>query len=935
MNHAHRTATAPAPTLALPTPAPAPRAVRPVPGQAPAPGVDPWAAVLLDEEMAPPEVVADGAALTPQTAPPAAPGEGPPGLDEQAQGEVLLQGQLAGQEEANPDEESPGAPADAAPAIAPGDPAAGEGEAGVAPEEGQEAGAEAQVAAAVEDAPLIPPPTGPPPAPAAPPEPAAALAVGGALVAPTPEAGDPFTASLYQVYSGQSPQAHAAMNQVTLGGISASLVSTGADIGVEVEGLCAQVDGMVGERLARVQAVRAQAEAELRAGFSAARTQLATGFDGALTRLQADSTAALAKVDTDLAAQQGALTAGFDARAQALQQLGVDAAAGFSTAFQSKVDAVRQLGETRAGQAEARAQAAASAYAGRGGEGIDGERNRARADAARAVGADYAAGIRESVAELVAELSKGAANAPSTMQQLVQPVGAELTTHQTQAHEALQQAAESARQQVQQQRDAATTALGEARTQAESQLASQEEANVGEIGAKGTAIEQNVQAAGDALKAQIRTAGAGLTERHAAMSAQITAVLASGEMPEAGGFAQAAAGMLAELQVSLEAQRAAMRALVPQGFAQIDGHLTSSLDQLGQAAQDASAQASVAAGEAVAAVGESATTFQTQLGELTTQAGQTGTELVTNALAGADQVLATTSQRLADQEGTVCAELDGVRANVDGRLQETLGKLNGDISKEAEKAADKIQPWWKKALSVVVQVVVAIAVTALVAAFATVTLGLGPIVAMVIAGAAAGMAATFAGDCMQALYTGEFRLSSGRTYLAMAVMGGAMGGLGGWLGPTIKGLSVFGRLGAGSGLSLVGSTLDQVLDVTLMGQPWSWTELLVGGAVGAATMGLFLMVPSVGERLRSALFRGPGSNTWNNFQRSFSRVPGLSGSTPAQRSHIYNLVGDKLGEAPEKIVDDVIKELADLERGGGPLVDRDDVVHLDDLIRGK
>lgn len=782
-----------------------------------------------------------------------------------------------------------------------------------AEEEGPEAEAEDEGAAeaeeavaAIEEAAAEPSPCPGPGVTTAPAVNNAAVA-GGRRVAPEPSP-EPFIHELYEARTGMKPDQHAAMANAALANLDAGLASGATDVEAHANQLTSQIDAAIEGRVASLWASFEGASANLSAGFTTARAHVEGFAATALANIDAAAAGALSQIEALETSQVDAIAQGFDAEVARLGTMGDAAVSSFTAAFDAQVQAIRDTGESRAQEALSTGQSRAAAYRGRGGDGIEAKRNSARADAALRVAQDYAVGLRDKANEVANEVAQGSGNIPSIVSQLIEPVVEQLSTAQADAEEGVRAAAESSREQVEEQRDVAVEAMEETREQALTTLDSQEVASLEDLRGVAQTFEDNLRNAGESLKEQILKAAGELGSRYAEGAAAIQATLGAGDMPDGPEVQQACQELLAQFEAEKTSHLLELSSAALSGLADLDAELASAQSGLQQAADQAVCQADTMANELGEGLLQGAEDFSVGLDELYTTVETNLTEMVTGALDGARACVDDTGSALTEQESVISTELGTVVTNVDSSLGEALGKLPADIEKEAEAAASKIQPWWKKAIAAVVSIVVAIVVAIAVTAFCIVTLGTGAIVAGIIAGAVAGIAATFASDATMSLLTWSNQFSSWKTYLAAGLTGAVMGGVGAWVGPMLSGASMTTKIAAGTGMSFLGSSIDQVFDMTLYGESWNWGEWFLGGTVGAVLGGLATrFVPSsLGESMRKSLFSRGGPNSWNNFQRAFARVPGLSGSTPTQRAQIYRMVASKLGDVPEKLVDKTI-----------------------------
>ncbi len=731
--------------------------------------------------------------------------------------------------------------------------------------------------------------------------------------------GDPEVGEMYALWTGRAPQQHAQAVQQAVTMFDGQASTGRAETSSHAAELGGKVDAGIEARVGQLEAAHAQAVSSLRAGFATARTQVAAGAAAALASIDARAVSTRTAIDASLTTQLAAVGSAIDGENTRLEKARADTLAAFNTAFDKGIAGVRAAGEAKGKEAAGIGEAYANGFEGRGGEGIDLERNQARAKAARQVAADYARGLRDEAGKIASELEGGRATLPDQVSQIVDPTAEGLRTQKAEATTQLTQAAESAKAEVESQRAASASAVQSSRAQTEAQLTSEEASSVADLGARAAQAQASLHSLGGAMKAGLQTSEMEVNTRFDELLAKWKADL-GGELPDA----REVEAIHAEAEVTLEGERALclseMDKLVDAGFTQVDAELASAVKGLteagtgaGEIAVKLAESASDSMAKGAASFGDAASQMSGTIG---TRFGEAGKTIVEGARKSVAACIAN-GQTAATKTGQ---QLDSTRTKVEGAFTTALGKTPGEINKKAEEEAQKIQPAWKKILSVVVAIVVAIAVTAFVIA----TFG-GGLLVFALAGAAASIAGKVAYDASLSLTTlsNQFGPSLGQ-YLLELVQVGVIGGLFaaaiftlGMSGGALAGAGALTKLGVVVGTSFVGSLFDQGTDMLFFGEGWNTSEFMANGIFGVVTMGLALLSISAAQRLNTtlsnALLKGPSSNTWNNFLHNFSRIPGLSKliTSPSARSPIYQVVKRASGSAQtvEAVVDVVVNQL--------------------------
>lgn len=710
---------------------------------------------------------------------------------------------------------------------------------------------------------------------------------------------DVVTGELWSAWTGSSLGEQDAQNAQAVGTIAARGVALNGKVTEHAQSLVVRGEGNLEQLVAQVRAGVEQAQAQVRTGFAAARARIDAAAQATLSQIETSAVGALAAVDAAEATQTAALNAGFDAEQDRLTLVADTAVASMSTAFEGKVGEIRGLGPAAAASARTTAARQSSAYRARGGEGIDGERNVARADAAKAVGESYAKSLTERANQAASEISAGVANIPGMVSGAVDPVATALADQRAQMLDMLAQTAEGARGEIETQRMSAIDMASEAQSSATTQITAQETSALARIGTAGDTIEAGLREAsaqgGIALEANA-------AELRNSIATDITS-LQEGFLATDHPLSADVQAAVADAMLVLESRDAEITSTLDQAsdalFTQLSERASDGIARLNADAATLCEGVSESAGGAEGALAELAASVADGFAGLGEATGTALADVTTQGLDAARGAVDQTAAALAQNQATIVGELATVKNGVKADLDSGLAKLPGDISVEAEKAADKIQPLWKKVLATVVSIVVAVVVFVAVAAFVIATFGTGLIVAGIIAGAVAGVAALLAKDATLSLLTWSNQFSSPKDYVAAFIMGGVGGGLGMWT-------AGFSNLWIGAAVAGFGeSVIDQVVDMTLYSEPFNIGELLIGGVVMTLTAGL--LGRFVNESLDASFLKRvfPGPNSWNAFQREMVNIPGLRGLTATARATLYAVVK----QMSSKTLGDVVKEV--------------------------
>lgn len=750
------------------------------------------------------------------------------------------------------------------------------------------------------------------------------------LQAPIPTAGDDFVEEVFAAYSGMTPEEHQQVTAAALADLSSfvdgkktSLIASNSPL---LTGVDAAVDGLVGQIQGQVSA----AEATIRGGFATARQTVEGQAATAIAQVDTAAQQAIAAIDAKLGTRAGELDAVFTNADNTLTGAASVATNAFSTAFAAKVAEIRQLGETRAAEAMATANAKANAYGGASADdSLEGRRKKARSEAAKKVGEDYAAAMRANAAKMADEVAKGTRNIPNIISQITRPIKEELSRAKGTAAQGLRDVANGAKTTVNTQKDDAKQKLEKSKSDNVAMLTRQEETSVTDLQSLGRTAESNLRDAGTALKCKLNEAVEGVNREADVAMAWIRDQFAAAEPPNGPDAQAAVADFKAEFERIFGERLAALSAEQVAGIQKLNEQANTGKEAISAKATEAANKASEMGTEISTSFTESARLAATGLTQLATQTDTAMGEHITRTRTSVEQAITNARTMYQTAQTDTMAQLDIVKTSANTKLGEALAKLPADIESEAQKAADKIQPWYKKAIAAVIGIVVTIVVVVAVAAFCVATLGTGAIVAGIIAGAVGALAGALATDAVMSLLTWSNQFKSFKEYAVVFIMGGVMGGIGAWVGPLAQPLSVAAKFGVAGAVSLFGSLMKQGLDALILGEKWDWGEFLFGTIVGTITGGLASNFSSTIGAKFSERILGQQQGQWSNFQRAANAI-GISTDDAAQQAAILDVFSGQLGESPTALGSEVTKAIT--EDVTGRNVDSQDVRNPQPLV---
>jgi hypothetical protein len=224
------------------------------------------------------------------------------------------------------------------------------------------------------------------------------------------------------------------------------------------------------------------------------------------------------------------------------------------------------------------------------------------------------------------------------------------------------------------------------------------------------------------------------------------------------------------------------------------------------------------------------------------QALTEGTGSMEKAVAGFDKAL-----------GIIGGKIDGAIATslqeLDRDLKAKLGELDGQITREAWKAAEKEQPAWKKVLAIVLIILVIIAA----ALISIATLGAGAsLFAIILVGALVGAVSAGLIQILNNWSSGESWHKGLVQAMIMGAIGGAIGGgLGFAGGALVQGAAAAGagrliQFGITIGADVLSEGLTQTVGYVAFGQEFNWQGFVMAGAMSGISFRAHVGGPHAG-----------------------------------------------------------------------------------------
>ena len=734
----------------------------------------------------------------------------------------------------------------------------------------------------------------------------------------TPEAPiDPILTDIWALKTGSTPDEQAAYAEARFGEVTQAAADNQALLSGHATTLKGQVEAGVAARVAQVTTAYDAAVGAVQGQFSGLRGQVAAAVDAALKAIAGEASRSVGVIDGALSTQLGTLTTGFDKAEADLEAARSNGIAQFTKEWEGRVKSVRDAGDKKAQQAMGIAKGLAKGWT--GGDGIEAERNDARRKAALDVGKKFATEIKQKANQAADSFAGGAKHIPDAVNELVKPVTDQVAQARIDSVTALNDSAAQAKAEVERQATDARAQIRRVGQQASDALTAQETDAVGALTTARDQANAALQTTGESLSAQITGASETLASTYGEALAQLQELICLGDPPPTADTDAAVAAALDAFGALRDQQMAAMNDSLTGGLAEMDTTVQGAVEAAG-ATRDQIIEASSEAGaQSVQAIQSASTKLTGAIKTYTSGATKQLADIATRAVEGAQRAVQGAISAISQTQTAWIGDLDKSKATVVGELDTTVGKVQGEVQSAAGKAAAEIKEksWWEKAWDVIasvaavlVSIIVAIVVFVAVAAFIIGTFGAGAVVliaAGAVAGAVAGVASKLAGDATKSLLTWSNQFSSGMDYLQAGIVGAVGGGL------TMGLAGVVGPIANATIGSFGGALADQLTDMGLFGEAWSWGEFFAAGALGTVlgAAGSKFFPKSLGPKLTKFLLPGGRTgNSWNSFQSLCKSMPILKNLTTQERGVLWKqIVSGKIDGTPEELVSKPLEEI--------------------------
>jgi hypothetical protein len=294
---------------------------------------------------------------------------------------------------------------------------------------------------------------------------------------------------------------------------------------------------------------------------------------------------------------------------------------------------------------------------------------------------------------------------------------------------------------------------------------------------------------------------------------------------------QALTPILVEAQQQADAMAAGLMAQIEEGISRseqgiVDGG-TQSVDAINEIGQAALEEASATVDSFASALSDLIASANETFSQLQASIQENAEGMVANAEDGAQQVI---QQVESSFEETVALEtrFPELVQQLEGGLRGGLDRLEADITRYANEAADQVQPRWKKVLKVLLVVVVVVVVAAITIVTAGAGLGLlGTIALGTVLGAASGAVIQIGNN----LIDGKDAFEGVLQAAVVGAIGGAFGAFGAAAGAAVANVGL--RIGLELGIDAIGSIVGDLV----VGNPITAEGILLGAAIGLGAAG--------------------------------------------------------------------------------------------------
>ncbi|MCA9953102.1 MAG: hypothetical protein KC434_00165 [Anaerolineales bacterium] len=459
---------------------------------------------------------------------------------------------------------------------------------------------------------------------------------------------------------------------------------------------------------------------------------------------------------------------------------------------------------------------------------IHDNRLEAKADAAVKVAKEYKKGLKEEADKQAGKLKDNKPQVLDAIRKAAKEGRDALDQHLEAMKQSLQQSEESATTQIQTKAESLITATQEGLQTTLASLDAQEAAQVARLTAYGESQKTAIDAqAAEAIASLVAGTTGAVTGFNEALRGFVETAVAT-QAPSQ----QDLQPILAELQVQADALALTLQAQLETGIVASEtgvrtGGQTSvaRVNELGQSAiEQAQATGDQYATSTATMVAQAQSGF-TQLAEGHQKTVDDAKTKATEGFAKTKEAITTTFKAISDRAKENFK--NGRDQLKQGLEKEGLKKLDADIEKYAQEAADAVQPRWKKVAKWVITIAVVIAAVAL----TIVTAGSAGPIGVVLIGAAIGGLAGAAIQVGHNLVDGKkWSEGVGKAFVVGAI-GGAFGGLGGVLAQGVANVGL--KLAIEVGIDVVGGVLGDLA----VGNPITVEGILLGVAIGAGIGG--------------------------------------------------------------------------------------------------
>ena len=543
----------------------------------------------------------------------------------------------------------------------------------------------------------------------------------------------------------------------------------------------------------RLEAKRDAAKAQVAAAMQQAIGRITGAIDGAIGQANAAAQQAteqatqkhaqlLQTIQQNAEASRGTLEADATAAEGRIDEMRASFETQINQAFSTADTNIRAAGTEIGDQAVTAANSRAQQY-GRQAlpsrswvrrklEGEDYERNkrRARVQAAQQVGTQYKEEFVKKANEAADGLSGGSTELFRTVDEHITAIRGNIQNRKTTGIEAITQ-----------EEGASVERANELLQQSTEQIETARAQNISGLEALKTSKVQQARSTG-------RSARSTIDQR---CEGSITALEGSIEAPKRQleelltRFQEESQGCVAPdeetLRQELDKGRVQIDTIVETANTMLESGLVASEEQLDQVAQQMvqglNDLAATTTSGATGVVGQFQATLQQIQGGIDQGFSgildgfaQTTQQQLDQARTDYDQQVTDLQTSMTTAEGNVVSKLTEIEGQLRGDFNNTLAGIQGKITEEANKAADKVKPAWKSVLAFVLKIIIAIAVAVAIGLLIASGVGIG---LLLLGGALIGAA----GGALSQLVTNWENNDPAMTGMAGAIIGGAIGGM--------------------------------------------------------------------------------------------------------------------------------------------------------------